>query len=98
MKRIVKSRVGVVERISGRKTIRVLVETLIKHPKYKKYIKRRKVFLAHDPKEEAKVGDKVLIKEGRPYSKLKSWYLAKILRDVRNNLSRVSDEFIPLQD
>ena len=62
-----------------RKTIKVLVETLVKHPRYKKYIKKRKKYLVHDENEIAREGDIVLIRESRPISKLKHFYLVKIL-------------------
>lgn len=86
MTKIQKSRVGIVEKISGQKTIRVVVERLVKEPKYKKYIKRRRVFLVHDPHQRARVGDRVLIKEGRRVSKLKSWYLAEIIQSSSESI------------
>lgn len=61
------------------KTIVVLVETLVKHPLYKKYIRRRTKFMAHDPANECKIGDKVQIVEFRPLSRRKRWHLDKIL-------------------
>ncbi len=61
------------------KTIVVVSETLRKHPLYKKYIKHRTKYYVHDEKNEAKVGDKVLIEETRPLSKLKRWRLVKII-------------------
>ncbi|GAU07534.1 30S ribosomal protein S17 [Desulfoplanes formicivorans] len=61
------------------KTIVVRVETLIKHPVLKKYIRRRKKFMAHDPKNECRVGDKVQIVEHRPLSANKRWHLTKII-------------------
>lgn len=61
------------------KTIVVRVETLIKHPLYKKYIRRRNTFMAHDPENECKVGDKVQIIEYRPLSRRKRWHLVKVL-------------------
>ncbi len=61
------------------KTIIVLVDTLVKHPLYKKYISRRKKFTAHDPANECKVGDKVQIIESRPLSKNKRWALVKVV-------------------
>ncbi len=61
------------------KTIVVMVETLVQHPLYKKYIKRRKKFMAHDPRNECNIGDKVQIIESRPISKRKRWRLLKIL-------------------
>ncbi|MCS7213000.1 MAG: 30S ribosomal protein S17 [Candidatus Calescibacterium sp.] len=63
------------------KTVKVKVETLVKHPKYKKYIKRTKKYLVHDPENRAQVGDKVVIREGRPFSKLKRFFLVKILNE-----------------
>lgn len=57
----------------------VLTERLVKHSLYKKYIKRRAKFTAHDENNECKIGDKVLITESRPLSKNKRWRLTKIL-------------------
>jgi len=61
------------------KTIVVRVDTLIQHPLYKKYISRRKKFMAHDPENECQVGDKVQIIESRPLSSRKRWHLLKVL-------------------
>jgi small subunit ribosomal protein S17 len=61
------------------KTIVVNVETLIKHPLYKKYVRRRKKLTAHDPSNECNVGDKVEIIEHRPLSRNKRWHLLKIV-------------------
>jgi len=61
------------------KTIVVRVETLVKHPLLKKYIRRRKKFMAHDPANDCGVGDKVQIVESRPMSKRKRWHLVQIL-------------------
>jgi len=62
------------------KTIVVISETLRMHPLYKKYLKHRTKYYVHDEKEEAKIGDEVLIEETRPISKLKRWRLVKILK------------------
>jgi small subunit ribosomal protein S17 len=70
---------GVVVSDSNDKTIVVRVETLVKHPLFKKYIRRRKKFMAHDPENECGVGDKVQIIEHRPISKRKTWHLVKVL-------------------
>jgi small subunit ribosomal protein S17 len=56
-------------------TITVAVERYVKHPKYKKYLRRTKKFLVHDAGNTAKVGDKVEIKEIRPMSKRKRFAL-----------------------
>ncbi len=61
------------------KTVTVLVETLVKHPLYGKYVKRRKKYMAHDENNECKIGDKVLIEETRPLSRRKRWRIRKIL-------------------
>ena len=57
------------------KTITVLVERRLKHPVYKKFIKRSAKFLAHDEDNAAKIGDTVSIIESRPLSKRKRWAL-----------------------
>lgn len=51
------------------KTVIVVVERLIKHPKYKKYLKRRKKYKAHDEKNEYKKDERVVIEECKPISK-----------------------------
>jgi len=61
------------------KSIVVSTERLVKHSLYKKYIKRRAKFTAHDENNECKIGDKVLITESRPLSKNKRWRLTKII-------------------
>ena len=61
------------------KTISVQVYRLMKHAKYKKYIRRKSVFKTHDEKNSAKTGDMVAIYKTRPYSKTKRWRLFKIL-------------------
>ena len=61
------------------KTIVVRVETLVKHPLLKKYVRRRKKFTAHDPMNDCGIGDKVKIVEFRPMSRNKRWHLVTIL-------------------
>jgi small subunit ribosomal protein S17 len=61
------------------KSITVLVERRVKHPLYKKYVKRSSKIHAHDENDECKVGDKVSIEPCRPLSKTKSWRLHQIL-------------------
>lgn len=61
------------------KTITVAVDTQKQHPRYKKYLKQRSKFYAHDDEEEAEKGDRVVIRETRPISKKKRWMLEKIL-------------------
>lgn len=61
------------------KTITVLVERQLKHPLYKKYIRRSTKMHAHDEENRCKEGDYVIIEECRPISKTKSWRLVEIL-------------------
>ncbi|NOX36122.1 MAG: 30S ribosomal protein S17 [Calditrichaeota bacterium] len=78
-----KTRVGVVVSDKMDKTVVVAVERLVKHPLYKKYIKRTKKFKAHDERNECQVGDKVKIMETRPLSKTKRWRVVEILEKVK---------------
>ena len=75
--------VGTVSSDKMDKTITVLVERLVKHPIYGKYIKRSTKFHAHDENNICKVGDLVEIKQSRPMSKLKSWELVKVIEEAR---------------
>jgi len=62
------------------KTVVVLVEWTWHHPLYKKAVRRRTKFYAHDPKEECREGDVVRIVEVRPISKTKRWLVKEVLR------------------
>jgi small subunit ribosomal protein S17 len=57
----------------------VRVERRFPHPRYKKVVTGYSKFYAHDEKSEAKVGDKVLIRETRPLSKMKNWRLVEVI-------------------
>ncbi len=61
------------------KTISVLIHHFVKHPKYKKYIKKTSVFKVHDEKNQAQTGDIVQIFESRALSKTKRWKLKNII-------------------
>jgi small subunit ribosomal protein S17 len=74
-----KEKVGVVVSDKMTKTITVEVARRVMHTKYKKFLNRTSRFYAHDEKEEAGVGDKVLIFETTPLSKTKRWKLAQVL-------------------
>ena len=67
---------------SGNKSIKVMIEYKVKHPKYGKYVKRRTTFSVHDEHNKANVGDIVEITECRPYSKTKSWRLVGVVEEV----------------
>ena len=78
-----KERIGVVTSNKMDKSIVVVVETRIMHPKYGKFVKSSKKFMAHDEKGESGVGDTVRIMETRPISKLKRWRLAEIVEKAK---------------
>ena len=69
---------GVVVSNKNKKTIVVSVTRRFKHSLYSKFVHDTKKFYAHDEKESAKVGDKVVIVESRPHSALKRWELFKV--------------------
>lgn len=71
--------VGKVVSDKMQKTIVVMVERTVKHPKYGKIMKRRTKLHAHDEKEIGKIGDTVKISESRPISKTKCWILVEVL-------------------
>lgn len=75
-----KQRTGFVLSHAMQKTIVVKVERRVRHPLYGKEMKIAKKMYVHDEKDEAKVGDNVLIEETRPLSRLKRWRLVKIVR------------------
>ena len=74
-KRILK---GIVVSDKMDKTIVVLVERLKQHPRYKKRYKVRKKYKAHDPKNQYKINDKVMIQENKPISRDKRWIVVEI--------------------
>lgn len=61
------------------KTITVVVERLVKHPQYGKYIRRRTKLVAHDADNQCQEGDTVTIAPCRPLSKRKAWRLVEIV-------------------
>ncbi len=74
-----KTRVGIVVSDKMEKTVVVKVDQLIKHPVYKKYIKRSVSYKAHDEQNSCAIGDKILIVETRPLSRDKRWRVREIL-------------------
>lgn len=72
-------RVGVVTSDKMMKTVVVRVDRLIKHPKYRRYVRRKKQFMAHD-ELGAGIGDKVKIVETRPLSARKRWRVVEIVQ------------------
>ena len=74
-----KTLIGIVESNKMDKTIVVKVEDSVRHPIYKKTVKRTYKLKAHDEKNECKVGDRVEVMETRPLSKDKRWRLVEIV-------------------
>jgi len=74
-----KRMVGVVVSDKMDKTVVVMVNRLVQHPIYKKYIRRNAKFKAHDELNQVKMGDTVEIVQSRPLSKSKHWRVSKII-------------------
>ena len=72
-------KVGVVTSNKMQKTVVVTVERQVRHPLYKRVVRRSKNFLAHDEKSECRVGDTVRIQETRPLSRCKRWRVVAII-------------------
>ena len=86
---------GVVISVKADKTITVSVERIFKHAVYKKIVRRRKKYLAHDEKNKCKIGDLVKLKLVRPISKRKRWLVIDIIaaapqKDVLSQVDEVA--------
>ena len=79
-KRRIRERVGIVTSDRMQKTIVVRVGRVTQHTLFKKTVKKFSKFKAHDEKNEAKSGDWVRIREGRPLSRDKRWRLVEVLK------------------
>ncbi|MGD8537587.1 MAG: 30S ribosomal protein S17 [Candidatus Aminicenantes bacterium] len=86
------TKVGVVIGTKMKKTVTVLVERQVRHPLYKKIIKRRKKFLVHDEYEKCKIGDVVKIVETRPLSKRKRWRVKEIIGLSPSEVEKENEE------
>ena len=78
-----KTRIGKVVSDKMDKTVVVAIETSVKHPLYKKIVKRTYKLKAHDESNECNIGDKVKVMETRPLSKEKRWRLVEIIEKVQ---------------
>ena len=74
---------GVVVSDKMQKTVKVAIERQVRDPLYGKSQKRTSTFLAHDEKNEAKVGDRVAIAESRPLSARKRWVVTSIVEKAK---------------
>lgn len=80
---IVKERTGKVLSEKMDKTVVIAVEQLVRHPLYRKYIRRTKKLYAHDAKNRCHVGDTVRVVETRPLSRTKRWRVSAILERAK---------------
>ena len=78
-----KTRVGTVVSNKMDKTVVVAVKDNVRHPLYKKIMKRTVKFKVHDENNECGVGDRVMIMETRPLSRDKRWRLVKIVEKAK---------------
>ena len=78
-----KTRVGKVGRDKMKKTMVVAIEDNVKHPLYKKIVKRTYKLKAHDENNECNIGDRVKVMETRPLSKDKRWRLVEIIEKAK---------------
>lgn len=78
-----KTRVGLVSSDKMDKTIVVAVTEHVRHPLYKKIMKRTYKLKAHDENNSCKIGDKVRVMETRPLSKDKSWRLVEVIEKAK---------------
>jgi small subunit ribosomal protein S17 len=74
-----KTREGVVVSDRMTKTRVVLIERVVRHPRYERVIRRTKRLKAHDEANASRVGDRVLLEEARPLSREKRWRIREIL-------------------
>ncbi len=79
-----KTLIGIVESNKMDKTIVVKVETAVRHPMYKKTVKRTYKLKAHDEENVCQIGDKVKVMETRPLSKDKRWRLVEVMEKAVN--------------
>jgi len=80
-KRIRKSIVGTVISDKMAKTVVVESTRLVEDPLYRKMIRKRETYMAHDRKSECKTGDRVVIEESRPLSRRKRWQVKEVLQE-----------------
>ena len=82
---------GVVVSDKMDKTIVVKIERKIKHPLYKKFIRRRTTFKVHDAENSSRTGDKVVIAQTRPLSKTKRWRLVEVVQRGKAHTPQVAE-------
>ncbi len=93
-----KKKIGIVTSDKMQKTIVVQVKHKVRHPMVGKVIERAMKYKAHDEKNEAKMGDRVLIQETRPLSRDKNWRLVEILEKGRGKVVRKQSSSSDVKD
>jgi small subunit ribosomal protein S17 len=78
-----KIKVGWVVSNKMQKTVVVAIDRLLRHPRYNRVIKRTSKLYAHDGKNQCRIGDKILVMETRPFSKLKRWRVVEVLEKAK---------------
>ena len=86
------TKLGTVVGTKMAKTVTVLVERQVRHPLYRKMVRRRKTFLVHDAESRCKLGDVVRIVETRPISKRKTWRVLEIVGPAKGAAAGPSGE------
>jgi small subunit ribosomal protein S17 len=86
------TKVGTVVGKKMKKTVKVEVERQIRHPLYRKTVRRKTTFLVHDETEKCKLGDTVRIIETRPISKTKRWRVLEIVGLTASGADRETGE------
>lgn len=86
--KIIRTLVGTVVSNKMDKSITVLIERQVKHPKYGKFVRRSTKLHAHDPENQCAVGDLVTIKSCRPISKTKSWILVSVKQHAQEGVQQ----------
>jgi small subunit ribosomal protein S17 len=72
------------------KTVSVRVDRMVKHPQFKRYVRRSRTFMAHDESNSCQPGDRVKIIESRPLSRHKRWRVMAILERAESQETRRS--------
>jgi small subunit ribosomal protein S17 len=79
-----KTQTGIVISDKMDKTVVVRVDRLVRHPVYRKYVRRRANYIAHDENNACRLGDRVVLRETRPLSKTKRWRVSQIVEKAVN--------------
>ena len=91
-KKVKNTMTGIVVSTKADKTVSVDVERIFQHPVYKKIVRKKKKYLAHDEKNECKPGDVVRIQLVRPISKRKKWLVMDVLRTIQGQGETLLDD------